>query len=133
MLLVSSNLLSAHGHQVTCSAGVVATPSESCVIPAGPGMTQVCTHVSCSLDVECFLLLPLADLHGLQPIALVSCLPDESSAGSLPLVSVSLFTPLTAAEMAPYMKRLSRGQTVEGESGNQGPAGSPSRASGKAG
>lgn len=38
---------------------------------------------------------------------------DESSAGSLPLVSVSLFTPLTAAEMAPYMKRLSRGQTVE--------------------
>ncbi|XP_062945726.1 integrator complex subunit 1 isoform X1 [Cynocephalus volans] len=38
---------------------------------------------------------------------------DESSAGSLPLVSVSLFTPLTTAEMAPYMKRLSRGQTVE--------------------
>lgn len=48
---------------------------------------------------------------------LASCLPDESSAGSLPLVSVSLFTPLTAAEMAPYMKRLSRGQTVEGEAG----------------
>lgn len=38
---------------------------------------------------------------------------EESSAGSLPLVSISLFTPLTAAEMAPYMKRLSRGQTVE--------------------
>ncbi|XP_004688404.1 PREDICTED: integrator complex subunit 1 isoform X2 [Condylura cristata] len=38
---------------------------------------------------------------------------DESATGSLPLVSVSLFTPLTAAEMAPYMKRLSRGQTVE--------------------
>ncbi|GAB5582628.1 integrator complex subunit 1 isoform X2 [Prionailurus iriomotensis] len=38
---------------------------------------------------------------------------DESSAGSLPLVSVSLSTPLTAAEMAPYMKRLSRGQAVE--------------------
>ncbi|KAF6280826.1 integrator complex subunit 1 [Rhinolophus ferrumequinum] len=38
---------------------------------------------------------------------------DESSAGSLPLLSVSLFTPLTTAEMAPYMKRLSRGQTVE--------------------
>ncbi|XP_019493101.1 PREDICTED: integrator complex subunit 1 [Hipposideros armiger] len=38
---------------------------------------------------------------------------DESSAGPLPLVSVSLFTPLTTAEMAPYMKRLSRGQTVE--------------------
>lgn len=38
---------------------------------------------------------------------------DEGSAGSLPLVSVSLFTPLTAAEMAPYAKRLSRGQTVE--------------------
>lgn len=38
---------------------------------------------------------------------------DESSAGSLPLVSASLFTPLTAAEMAPYVKRLSRGRTVE--------------------
>ncbi|XP_069342752.1 integrator complex subunit 1 isoform X2 [Eulemur rufifrons] len=38
---------------------------------------------------------------------------DESAAGSLPLLSVSLFTPLTTAEMAPYMKRLSRGQTVE--------------------
>ncbi|XP_045318248.1 integrator complex subunit 1 isoform X1 [Leopardus geoffroyi] len=38
---------------------------------------------------------------------------EESSAGSLPLVSVSLSTPLTAAEMAPYMKRLSRGQAVE--------------------
>ncbi|XP_053512969.1 integrator complex subunit 1 isoform X2 [Artibeus jamaicensis] len=38
---------------------------------------------------------------------------DESSAGSLPLVSASLFTPLTTAEVAPYMKRLSRGQTVE--------------------
>ncbi|XP_047389738.1 integrator complex subunit 1 isoform X2 [Sciurus carolinensis] len=38
---------------------------------------------------------------------------DERSAGSLPLVSVSLSTPLTAAEMAPHMKRLSRGQTVE--------------------
>ncbi|NXF29595.1 INT1 protein, partial [Nyctibius bracteatus] len=38
---------------------------------------------------------------------------DEAAAGSLPLVSVSLFTPLTPAEMAPYMKRLSRGQAVE--------------------
>ncbi|NXJ71264.1 INT1 protein, partial [Rostratula benghalensis] len=38
---------------------------------------------------------------------------DEAAAGSLPLLSVSLFTPLTPAEMAPYMKRLSRGQTVE--------------------
>ncbi|NXF51584.1 INT1 protein, partial [Oceanites oceanicus] len=38
---------------------------------------------------------------------------DDAAAGSLPLVSVSLFTPLTPAEMAPYMKRLSRGQTVE--------------------
>lgn len=42
------------------------------------------------------------------------CYPDEAAAGSLPLVSVSLFTLLTPAEMAPYMKRLSRGQTVEG-------------------
>lgn len=38
---------------------------------------------------------------------------DEPAANTLPLVSVSLFTPLSAAEMAPYMKRLSRGQTVE--------------------
>ncbi|NWS79745.1 INT1 protein, partial [Toxostoma redivivum] len=38
---------------------------------------------------------------------------DEAATGSLPLVSMSLFTPLTPAEMAPYMKRLSRGQTVE--------------------
>ncbi|XP_007939442.1 integrator complex subunit 1 [Orycteropus afer afer] len=38
---------------------------------------------------------------------------DDSPAGSLPLLSVSLFTPLTAAEVAPYVKRLSRGQTVE--------------------
>ncbi|XP_077172247.1 integrator complex subunit 1 [Paroedura picta] len=38
---------------------------------------------------------------------------DEAAAGSLPLVSISLFTLLTPAEMAPYMKRLSRGQTVE--------------------
>ncbi|XP_063090087.1 integrator complex subunit 1 isoform X1 [Cavia porcellus] len=38
---------------------------------------------------------------------------DEHSANSLPLVSVSLCTPLTAADMAPHMKRLSRGQTVE--------------------
>ncbi|XP_023569170.1 integrator complex subunit 1 isoform X3 [Octodon degus] len=38
---------------------------------------------------------------------------DEHSTNSLPLVSVSLSTPLTAADMAPHMKRLSRGQTVE--------------------
>ncbi|XP_061455378.1 integrator complex subunit 1 isoform X1 [Rhineura floridana] len=38
---------------------------------------------------------------------------EAGGAGSLPLVSISLFTPLTPAEMAPYMKRLSRGQTVE--------------------
>ncbi|KAG8433017.1 hypothetical protein GDO86_017329 [Hymenochirus boettgeri] len=38
---------------------------------------------------------------------------DESVPGSLPLVNVSMFTPLTAAEMAPYLKRISRSQTVE--------------------
>ncbi|XP_004705938.1 integrator complex subunit 1, partial [Echinops telfairi] len=38
---------------------------------------------------------------------------NDSPTGSLPLVSVSLFTPLTSSEMVPYMKRLSRGQTVE--------------------
>ncbi|CAI9539238.1 unnamed protein product [Staurois parvus] len=38
---------------------------------------------------------------------------DECAAGSLPLVSVSMFTPLTAAEMAPFLKRISRSHTVE--------------------
>lgn len=38
---------------------------------------------------------------------------DEPSAGSLPLVSVSMFSPLTGAEMAPYLKRISRSHTVE--------------------
>ncbi|XP_052023556.1 integrator complex subunit 1 isoform X5 [Apodemus sylvaticus] len=38
---------------------------------------------------------------------------DDRSAGSLPLVSVSLCTPLTVADVAPHMKRLSRGQAVE--------------------
>nr|AAH63266.1 Integrator complex subunit 1 [Mus musculus] len=38
---------------------------------------------------------------------------DERSAGSLPLVSVSLSTPLTVADVAPHMKRLSRGRAVE--------------------
>lgn len=65
----------------------------------------------------------------LQATTLASCLPDESSAGSLPLVSVSLFTPLTTAEMAPYMKRLSRGQTVEGEFGGRGTKGPTTRLS----
>lgn len=38
---------------------------------------------------------------------------DEATPGSLPLVSMSVFTPLTAAEMAPYLKRISRSQTLE--------------------
>ncbi|XP_075421680.1 integrator complex subunit 1 isoform X2 [Ascaphus truei] len=38
---------------------------------------------------------------------------DEAVAGSLPLVSVSLYTPLTATEMAPFLKRISRSKTVE--------------------
>ncbi|XP_030067172.1 integrator complex subunit 1 [Microcaecilia unicolor] len=39
---------------------------------------------------------------------------DDAAAGSsFPLVSMSLFSPLTAADMAPYLKRISRGQTVE--------------------
>ncbi|XP_063286495.1 integrator complex subunit 1 [Pelobates fuscus] len=38
---------------------------------------------------------------------------DEPAAGSLPLVSVSFFTPITAAEIAPYLKRISRSQSVE--------------------
>ncbi|XP_073492849.1 integrator complex subunit 1 isoform X2 [Aquarana catesbeiana] len=38
---------------------------------------------------------------------------DESTTGSLPLVSASMFTPLTAAEMGPFLKRISRSHTVE--------------------
>lgn len=60
-------------------------------------------------------LLKLPGLWGVT--CSLSFPPDEAAAGSLPLVSVSLFTPLTPAEMAPYMKRLSRGQTVEGKWG----------------
>ncbi|PIO37763.1 hypothetical protein AB205_0191070, partial [Aquarana catesbeiana] len=43
---------------------------------------------------------------------------DESTTGSLPLVSASMFTPLTAAEMGPFLKRISRSHTVEGSAGN---------------
>ncbi|XP_064415075.1 integrator complex subunit 1 isoform X2 [Latimeria chalumnae] len=38
---------------------------------------------------------------------------EESTTSSLPLVSISPSTPLTAAEMAPYLRRISRGQTLE--------------------
>ncbi|XP_073931481.1 integrator complex subunit 1 [Castor canadensis] len=38
---------------------------------------------------------------------------DECSASSLPLVSISLSTPLTVADVVPHMQRLSRGRTVE--------------------
>ncbi|XP_043945691.1 integrator complex subunit 1 [Protopterus annectens] len=38
---------------------------------------------------------------------------EESSSGSIPLVSLSSFAPLTAAEMGPYLKRISRGQVLE--------------------
>uniref|UniRef100_A0A8C5R0A5 Integrator complex subunit 1 n=1 Tax=Leptobrachium leishanense TaxID=445787 RepID=A0A8C5R0A5_9ANUR len=38
---------------------------------------------------------------------------ERVAAGSLPLVSVSFFTPLTAADIAPYLKRISRSQSVE--------------------
>uniref|UniRef100_A0A8C4MYX8 Integrator complex subunit 1 n=1 Tax=Equus asinus asinus TaxID=83772 RepID=A0A8C4MYX8_EQUAS len=71
------------------------------------------------------LLLVRSSRH-LAPFIMCACAGPHSacaasparlhSAGSLPLVSASLFTPLTAAEMAPYVKRLSRGRTVEGES-----------------
>lgn len=62
----------------------------------------------------------LLKLCRLSKVTCSHSVPDEAAAGSLPLVSVSLFTPLTPAEMAPYMKRLSRGQTVEGKCKNIG-------------
>nr|XP_056722177.1 integrator complex subunit 1 [Euleptes europaea] len=57
--------------------------------------------------------LSLPSKNGAADIGADNEKDDEAAAGSLPLVNVSLFTLLTPAEMAPYMKRLSRGQTVE--------------------
>ncbi|XP_072532490.1 integrator complex subunit 1 isoform X2 [Salminus brasiliensis] len=38
---------------------------------------------------------------------------EESSAGSLPLVSISASTPLTSADMTKYLKKISRGEAIE--------------------
>eukprot|EP00063_Salmo_salar_P067181 XP_014042016.1 PREDICTED: integrator complex subunit 1-like [Salmo salar] len=38
---------------------------------------------------------------------------DESSSGSLPLVSISASVPLTAADMTKYLKKISRGEAIE--------------------
>nr|XP_015215216.1 PREDICTED: integrator complex subunit 1 isoform X1 [Lepisosteus oculatus]XP_015215217.1 PREDICTED: integrator complex subunit 1 isoform X1 [Lepisosteus oculatus]XP_015215218.1 PREDICTED: integrator complex subunit 1 isoform X1 [Lepisosteus oculatus] len=38
---------------------------------------------------------------------------EESSAGSLPLVSISASAPLTASDMAKYLKNIARGEAIE--------------------
>ncbi|XP_036408619.1 integrator complex subunit 1 isoform X1 [Megalops cyprinoides] len=38
---------------------------------------------------------------------------DDSSTGSLPLVSISASAPLTAADMTKYLKKISRGEAIE--------------------
>uniref|UniRef100_A0A6Q2XXX1 Integrator complex subunit 1 n=1 Tax=Esox lucius TaxID=8010 RepID=A0A6Q2XXX1_ESOLU len=38
---------------------------------------------------------------------------DESSSGSLPMVSISASVPLTAADMTKYLKKMSRGEAIE--------------------
>ncbi|CAB1341759.1 unnamed protein product [Coregonus sp. 'balchen'] len=38
---------------------------------------------------------------------------DESSSGSLPMVSISASVPLTAADMTKYLKKISRGEAIE--------------------
>lgn len=130
-LVASSRLLSAHG-----APGTPPGPVPRGVRAAGrgrPSLVRVRGVLGpcCRVFVGCSPWASLRALRGRcsgarrcpQPAAPASCRADESAAGSLPLVSVSLSTPLTAAEMAPYMKRLSRGQSVEGESGGQGPPG----------
>ncbi|KAL0992825.1 hypothetical protein UPYG_G00099040 [Umbra pygmaea] len=38
---------------------------------------------------------------------------DETSSGSLPMVSISASVPLTAADMTKYLKKISRGEAIE--------------------
>lgn len=40
---------------------------------------------------------------------------DSSSSGSLPLVSISASTALSLADMTKYLKKISRGEAIEGE------------------
>lgn len=41
--------------------------------------------------------------------------PDDLSSGSLPLVNISVSVSLSAAAMTMYLKKMSRGEAVEGE------------------
>lgn len=130
--VVSAHLLSAH-----CVPGTVLSPGQGphlwgsgVILGAAQRGCPSLTHMDPTASVSSVsgALGPSGRWPGagrpcLHPTALASCLADEGSAGPLPLLSVSLFTPLTAAEVAPYVKRLSRGQTVEGKSGGLAPPG----------
>lgn len=141
---LSGLMVPAHSWSTHCVPGIVLGPGASGHVFQSRGIAgaawqgrPLLTGGLWSLGVERWQAAPLGwtspqALGGrcsrvgclcLQPDSQTSWLLEESSTGSLPLVSVSLFTPLTAAEMAPYMKRLSRGQTVEGEFGSLAPAG----------
>lgn len=41
--------------------------------------------------------------------------PDDLSSSSLPLVNISASVSLSAADMTMYLKKMSRGEAVEGE------------------
>lgn len=41
--------------------------------------------------------------------------PDDLSSGSLPLVNISASVSLSAADMTTYLKKMSRGEAVEGK------------------
>uniref|UniRef100_A0A3P8YXE6 Integrator complex subunit 1 n=1 Tax=Esox lucius TaxID=8010 RepID=A0A3P8YXE6_ESOLU len=54
-------------------------------------------------------------LHGVFILFYHFCFlySDESSSGSLPMVSISASVPLTAADMTKYLKKMSRGEAIE--------------------
>uniref|UniRef100_A0A4W5KXU0 Integrator complex subunit 1 n=1 Tax=Hucho hucho TaxID=62062 RepID=A0A4W5KXU0_9TELE len=50
---------------------------------------------------------------GVIDMSLGFLLSDESSSGSLPMVSISASVPLTAADMTKYLTKISRGEAIE--------------------
>uniref|UniRef100_A0A4W5NFU4 Integrator complex subunit 1 n=1 Tax=Hucho hucho TaxID=62062 RepID=A0A4W5NFU4_9TELE len=50
---------------------------------------------------------------GVFDMSLGFLLSDESSSGSLPMVSISASVPLTAADMTKYLTKISRGEAIE--------------------
>lgn len=48
-------------------------------------------------------------------VPLLRIAEDSSSSGSLPLVSISATAALSSADMAKYLKKISGGEAIEGE------------------